>query len=89
NLTNKRRGRRVPISSVVVSKNGVPRVRNHYYLVSIERVGTDVLRGPQLLKSHIRSIHTLENPYQSPYSDCEKTFNRQDNLQQRMRVHKR
>ncbi|OBZ83114.1 hypothetical protein A0J61_08834, partial [Choanephora cucurbitarum] len=40
------------------------------------------------LKRHIRSIHTLEKPFECPYQSCSKRFSRSDNLNQHIRIHR-
>ncbi|KAL0079246.1 hypothetical protein J3Q64DRAFT_1645185, partial [Phycomyces blakesleeanus] len=47
-----------------------------------------VFKRSEHLKRHIRSIHTLERPYECPYDLCSKRFARSDNLSQHIRVHR-
>ncbi|KAI8876878.1 hypothetical protein K501DRAFT_137352, partial [Backusella circina FSU 941] len=47
-----------------------------------------VFKRSEHLKRHIRSIHTLEKPYECPYQSCSKRFSRSDNLNQHIRIHR-
>ncbi|ODQ51670.1 hypothetical protein SAICODRAFT_45073, partial [Saitoella complicata NRRL Y-17804] len=42
-------------------------------------------RRMEHLKRHVRSLHTMEKPYECYI--CKKHFSRSDNLTQHMRVH--
>ncbi|KAG1163641.1 hypothetical protein G6F37_001022 [Rhizopus arrhizus] len=47
-----------------------------------------VFKRSEHLKRHIRSIHTLEKPFECPYQNCHKRFSRSDNLNQHIRIHR-
>ncbi|CAO3592580.1 unnamed protein product [Absidia cylindrospora] len=47
-----------------------------------------VFKRSEHLKRHIRSIHTLEKPFECPYQSCNKRFSRSDNLNQHIRIHR-
>ena len=84
NLTKKSRGRRVPTSETV---DPVTQPDKRYYVCKVEGCGKCFHRGEHL-KRHIRSIHTHEKPFKCTYPQCEKFFNRHDNLLQHLKVHK-
>lgn len=84
NLTKKSRGRRVPTTETV---DPVAQPDKRYYVCKVEGCGKCFHRGEHL-KRHIRSIHTHEKPFKCTYPQCEKFFNRHDNLLQHLKVHK-
>lgn len=83
NLTKKSRGRRVPIKNALDNGSSERRL----YVCSVEGCGKCFLRGEHL-KRHIRSIHTHDKPFKCTFSQCEKMFNRHDNLLQHLKVHR-
>ncbi|ORZ00697.1 hypothetical protein BCR43DRAFT_432607 [Syncephalastrum racemosum] len=73
------RGRRV---SNVPCANGA-----RMYTCTADNCGK-VFKRSEHLKRHIRSIHTLEKPFECPYQSCHKRFSRSDNLNQHIRIHR-
>jgi hypothetical protein len=53
----------------------------------VDGCGKCFFRGEHL-KRHIRSIHTHEKPFKCTFPNCEKLFNRHDNLLQHLKVHR-
>ncbi|KAF8633581.1 hypothetical protein AX15_001374 [Amanita polypyramis BW_CC] len=85
NLTKKSRGRRVPTTASPDPSGNLTDGR--LYVCKVEGCGKCFFRGEHL-KRHIRSIHTHEKPFKCTYPECEKLFNRHDNLLQHLKVHK-
>ncbi|KAK2462855.1 hypothetical protein APHAL10511_005053 [Amanita phalloides] len=85
NLTKKSRGRRVPTTSSSDTSGDIKDGR--LYVCKVEGCGKCFYRGEHL-KRHIRSIHTHEKPFKCTYPQCEKLFNRHDNLLQHLKVHR-
>ncbi|SAM02242.1 hypothetical protein [Absidia glauca] len=76
--TPRSRGRRV---------SNIPSNGTRMFICKDEGCGK-VFKRSEHLKRHIRSIHTLEKPFECPYQSCNKRFSRSDNLNQHIRIHR-
>ncbi|KAL7311779.1 hypothetical protein PS15m_009498 [Mucor circinelloides] len=76
--TPRSRGRRV---------SNVPGCGTRMFTCNADGCGK-VFKRSEHLKRHIRSIHTLEKPFECPYQSCNKRFSRSDNLNQHIRIHR-
>ncbi|KAF8231948.1 hypothetical protein L208DRAFT_1274542 [Tricholoma matsutake] len=89
NLTKKSRGRRVPtkLGTANGSANDAGPKDARMYVCNVESCRKCFHRGEHL-KRHIRSIHTHDKPFACLRADCDKRFNRHDNLLQHLKVHR-
>ncbi|ORZ15708.1 hypothetical protein BCR42DRAFT_328423 [Absidia repens] len=76
--TPRSRGRRV---------SNIPSSGARMFVCKVDGCGK-VFKRSEHLKRHIRSIHTLEKPFECPYQNCNKRFSRSDNLNQHIRIHR-
>ncbi|KAI8343024.1 hypothetical protein BC941DRAFT_344148 [Chlamydoabsidia padenii] len=83
---NKDTGKKAPRSRGRRVSN-IPSTGSQMFICKADACGK-VFKRSEHLKRHIRSIHTLEKPFECPYQSCNKRFSRSDNLNQHIRIHR-